>query len=129
MICPYCGSQLRDGSRFCTNCGGDVSAAPVPAPEPVSSPESAQAPEPAPRRRGRAALVAVIAVSLVVIAVAGALIALHLTGNRDVPTLTFGSREAVSVSRVTRIVPSSAEGSPLQRYVVRVREAVGRRLG
>lgn len=137
MICPYCGSQLRDGSRFCTNCGGDVSAAPVPAPEPVSSPESAQAPEPvsspepvqapqpAPRRRGRAALVAVIVVSLVVIAVAGALIALHLTGNRDVPTLTFGSREAVSVSRVTRIVPSSAEGSPLQRYVVRVREAFG----
>ena len=125
MICPYCGSQLRDGSRFCTNCGGDVGAAPASVPQPVSSPEPAQAPQPAPRRRGRAALVAAIVVSLVVIVVAGALIALHLTGDRDVPSLTFGSREAVSVSRVTRIVPSSAEGSPLQRYVVRVREAVG----
>lgn len=125
MICPYCGSQLRDGSRFCTNCGGDVGAAPASVPQPVSSPEPAQAPQPAPRRRGRAALVAAIVASLVVIVVAGALIALHLTGDRDVPSLTFGSREAVSVSRVTRIVPSSAEGSPLQRYVVRVREAVG----
>lgn len=125
MICPYCGSQLRDGSRFCTNCGGDVSAAPASVPQPVSSPEPAQAPQPAPRRRGRAALVAAIVASLVVIVVAGALIALHLTGDRDVPSLTFGSREAVSVSRVTRIVPSSAEGSPLQRYVVRVREAFG----
>lgn len=129
MICPYCGSQLRDGSKFCTNCGGDVSAAPAPAPDPIPAPEPASAPapdrQPAPRRRGRAALIAVIVVSLVVIAVAGVLIALHLSGSRDVPTLTFGSREAVSVSRVTRIVPSSAEGSPLQRYVVRVREAFG----
>lgn len=129
MICPYCGSQLRDGSKFCTNCGGDVSAAPAPAPDPVPVPEPASAPapdqQPAPRRRGRAALIAVIVVSLAVIVVAGVLIALHLTGSRDVPTLTFGSREAVSVSRVTRIVPSSAEGSPLQRYVVRVREAFG----
>lgn len=87
MICPYCGSQLRDGSRFCTNCGGDVSAAPASVPQPVSSPETAQAPQPAPRRRGRAVLVAAIVASLVVIVVAGALIALHLTGDRDVPSL------------------------------------------
>lgn len=38
------------------------------------------------------------------------------------PTASFGSREAVEVSRVTRIVPRAATGEPIAHYVVQLRE-------
>ncbi len=36
MFCEHCGSQIPDGSKFCTECGSPVSAPEAPAPEPVS---------------------------------------------------------------------------------------------
>lgn len=40
MFCNHCGAKLPDGSRFCSTCGADLTAAPAPA---------AQKPQPAPR--------------------------------------------------------------------------------
>lgn len=132
MFCTTCGSEIPEGSKFCTSCGAPVpvrsdaggekdaqpGAAPVPAAAPV--------PE-APRRRRRGPIVAIVVSLLVILLAAGALVThqLGLWGGSDVPVVSFGSREAVRVSRVTRIVPQGTDGAPIARYVVRVREATG----
>ena len=39
ITCPKCGTQLEDGTTFCTNCGSPISAAaPTPAPAPAPAP-------------------------------------------------------------------------------------------
>lgn len=49
MICPLCGSENRDGNKFCNSCGGVMEVAPAPAPAPVQvATPVAPAPAPAP---------------------------------------------------------------------------------
>lgn len=144
MFCTTCGSEIPEGSKFCTSCGAPVASrpapepaaepAPVPAPTPASAPEPKPTPVPAPapdpvppaRPKRRRGLVAVIVVALLVIVAAGAAVVTHqmgLWGGPGATSVSFGSREAVRVSRVTRIVPQDSSGAPIARYVVRVREA------
>ena len=45
-FCPYCGSQISDGARFCAQCGSSIGPAPQqPAPQPAVQP---LAPQPQP---------------------------------------------------------------------------------
>ncbi len=44
ITCPKCGTQLEDGTTFCTNCGASL-AAPDPAPAPTPVPAPAPAPQ------------------------------------------------------------------------------------
>ena len=136
MFCPSCGSPVEDDARFCTSCGADL-AVPSPAPPSLESIPPAPSPAPpasaqgggAPRQGGVRWQIVAIALSLVVIIVSGAGIAMRLLGGEDgssSPTCVFGARESVSVSRVTRIVPAASEANPLQNYVVCVRAAAGR---
>lgn len=47
MFCPKCGTQLRDGARFCKSCGAAIPAPePVPAAEPIPAPVPEPMPEP-----------------------------------------------------------------------------------
>ena len=52
ITCPKCGTQLEDGTTFCTNCGSPIpAAAPAPAPAPAPQGSYQQAPygQPAPQ--------------------------------------------------------------------------------
>ena len=59
MICPKCGAQCPDGTKFCTQCGNDLSVVDLskptatvepmmsdPTPSPISQPVSSQIPQP-----------------------------------------------------------------------------------
>lgn len=113
MFCTNCGASLPDGAKFCTSCGAQLDGA-----QPASDPQ------PASKGRRRRGPVVVIVCALVVLLAAAALLVTRLLGLWGVepPTVSFGSREQVAVSRVTRIVPRDASGAPLAHYVVRLRE-------
>ncbi len=70
-------------------------------------------------------LVAIIVV-MVVLALAGVVAFVTLGGAGAVGAITsiFGSDDPVTVTRAARIIPVSSEGTPLERYVVRIRSAV-----
>lgn len=51
MKCPYCSTEIAEGSRFCTECGGDISKAQKPAPAPKAAPAAAPQPAPVPPQR------------------------------------------------------------------------------
>ncbi len=91
----------------------------MPKPEPVDETPAAAEARPAGKRR-----VIIGALAIVLIALA-AVVAVVLTGGlgSDVVTAAFGSDESVSVTRTARIVPTAADGSPLEHYVVRVLSA------
>lgn len=53
MFCPHCGTELPDGSKFCTSCGTNLETASAkpeqtPSPAPAADSAPAPAPEPAP---------------------------------------------------------------------------------
>ena len=111
MFCTNCGASLPDGAKFCTSCGAQLDGA-----------QPATAPQPA-RRRRRGPVIAIVC-AVVVLLAAAALVATRLLGLWGVepPTVSFGSREQMEVSRVTRIVPRDASGAPIAHYVVKLRE-------
>ena len=89
MFCTRCGTDNRDGARFCRSCGAELPAAPaaasggeqVPEPAPQERPAPAPAPQPVPeapaprRRRGRAPAVAAAVVGgIAVLALAAFLV-------------------------------------------------------
>ena len=51
MNCPYCGTVLADGTKFCPACGANLTQAaqPTPAPAPAPVPEPQPVPAPAPQ--------------------------------------------------------------------------------
>jgi hypothetical protein len=55
MKCPYCQSEIRDGQRFCTHCGGDLSAVQAPAAPPQVETVSAPMPQPQPGQPAKGA--------------------------------------------------------------------------
>lgn len=117
MFCTECGAGLPDGAKFCTSCGARLDGAqPAPAPDP--------SPQPARKRGRRRGPVVAIVCAVVVLLASAALVATRLLGLWGVepPTVSFGSREQMAVSRVTRIVPRDASGAPVAHYVVRLRE-------
>lgn len=121
MFCTNCGASLPDGAKFCTSCGARLDGG-QPAPAPAPSPQPTTAPQPA-RRRRRGPVIAIVC-AVVVLLAAAALVATRLLGLWGVepPTVSFGSREQMEVSRVTRIVPRDASGAPIAHYVVKLRE-------
>ena len=123
MFCTNCGANLPDGAKFCTSCGARLDGAqdaPVPAPQPAP----ASAPQATPGKKRRRGLAIAVACALVVLLAAGALVVTRLLGlwGVEIPTVSFGSREQMAVSRVTRIVPRDASGAPVAHYVVKLRE-------
>jgi len=48
MKCPYCQNEIRDGRKFCTHCGADLSASQVQAAPPQAETVSAPRPQPQP---------------------------------------------------------------------------------
>ena len=88
MYCTNCGSEVREGATFCSQCGSRVESTQASTPEPVPQPEApAESPAdwrehksesaPKPRKRSRkpiaiaAALVAVVVIAVVVVLVIG----------------------------------------------------------
>lgn len=48
--CEYCGTPLKEGSKFCLGCGHPVEVAPPPAPQPTPQPTPQPEPQPQPER-------------------------------------------------------------------------------
>ena len=89
MICPNCGTELQDGTQFCTNCGtpqmtSPVEATPIavppiaptmepviaPAAEPVIAPMSAPVAAPTPKKKKTGVIIAIILVLVLLAAAA-----------------------------------------------------------
>lgn len=70
MYCKQCGTQLQDGSAFCSACGAQQDVAPqnvAPAAAPQDSAPQGAAPQNAPRRKKTALIVTIAAVALVAV--------------------------------------------------------------
>lgn len=134
MFCTRCGQEVESGARFCTSCGAPLSSGGAGAgsaraasggPSGRPMPGAGEAPAASKARpKGKGRLVIGV-IALVLIAFAG-FIAVAAIGGSDSDTtiVTYGSDEPVSVTRSARIVPTDADGIPLERYVVRVVHAV-----
>ncbi len=144
-VCRSCGKELSDEARFCTHCGAPVYPAvqstPTPDPavqstptpdeappavtvpsEAAPAPAAPSAPEATPAPRSKAPLLIVLGALALVAVIAGA--AFLLRGAPATATaLHYGQRAAATVAPTALIVPSNAQGEPLERYVVTVRDA------
>lgn len=134
MFCTNCGSEIPSGARFCVQCGEPVHAVGVTEPTsethtqtqaptystPPQSPETAVPAAPK-RRKGLIAVLVLVAV----LAVAGIGAFVLLGGSHDDSvTASFASEDSVAVTSTARLIPLSSEGTPLERYVVRIKSAV-----
>lgn len=73
MYCKQCGTQLQDGSAFCSACGAQQDVAPqnvAPAAAPQGYAPQGAAPQNAPRRKKTALIVTIAAVALVAVGLA-----------------------------------------------------------
>lgn len=121
-FCTKCGAELQEGARFCAACGAVV---PQPSVDDraVLNDGEAGASSPAPHRRRP--LIIVVVVLAVCAVIAGAV---FLAVNVFAPTTMvaqYGTEEALTVSRTAPLSLLDASGSPLKKYVVRVKHAVG----
>lgn len=146
MYCTRCGSEYKEGSKFCPSCGAPIANVPSPtagsapaagpgfastpapaaapgyAPTPTPAPVHAPAPAPVPpkkRHTGRIVAIALAAIAVVIAIVVAVFLLGGTSGAKDI-TAAYGSTEAIAVSRTARIVPRAADGTPIEHYVVRL---------
>lgn len=140
MFCPSCGAQNSDNARFCTRCGTPlvkpverINVPPAPQPAPPQQP-AAPAPQPAPaRKRPKTGVIIGIAAACTLALVIGVVAILHGTGiigSIGGPTAStatrlapFNSTKAIGITKVAKIVPSTAANKPMERYVARIVDA------
>lgn len=84
MFCTKCGKELKDGSKFCTECGAALDGAPAPAQTPVyaAAPVYTPAPAAASKKKMSGGVIALIITAAVLAVAAIALVAFVLLSGK-----------------------------------------------
>jgi hypothetical protein len=121
MSCSQCGAQLNEGQRFCGNCGARVTETEV-RPDPMadsdpSSPDRPAWPSPAPakgpREFSKPAVIAAVVALIVILAGAGAYLALmRPSGKEEFARTDEPPASSAETARSPEPLPAPAEEAP-----------------